>query len=78
MMGPSHLGPEPASGDTDLGPLSFRVSLAYQILVTIFVAARFVSRGYLHWNYWWDDWTMLIAYVRAPFSCLWVRYLYRS
>lgn len=65
LVGPSHLGPPPASGDVNIGPLSFRVGLAFEVIATIVITLRFIAHGYGRWNYGWDDWTMLFAFVRT-------------
>lgn len=63
LVGPSHLGPPPTSGDVSIAPLSFHVGLSFEVIAAIVLTLRFIARGYGRWNYGWDDWTMLFAFV---------------
>ncbi|TGO66335.1 hypothetical protein BOTNAR_0063g00170 [Botryotinia narcissicola] len=60
---PSHLGPVPQDGDIDLSPLIFRLNLSLLIVSTLALIFRLIARAQGAWNYGWDDWTMLLAWI---------------
>lgn len=50
----------------DRGPVVLAVAVAVTVISFVFVALRFASRVGIVRRVGWDDWTILIAWVRSP------------
>ncbi|KAI2639246.1 hypothetical protein GGS21DRAFT_420205 [Xylaria nigripes] len=54
------------------------VMLLYILICTIFTFARLYARFFIHQQLWWDDWTMLFAWIGTIALCalqlIWIPY----
>lgn len=57
-------GPLPDLSDT-YRPSLYAAAIVTYILATGAVILRFIARRLTHLNYWYDDWLIVVAWVRG-------------